>query len=65
MSLDDRSKLTPPFPVGNCENPDCGTWLDRSAYLLLDTYERVPVIFCDDCARCAVKDSRFRPIVDP
>lgn len=67
MILDERSKLDRPFPVVFCQNSDCGTNLSRDAYLLLDTYVRFPVVYCDDCARYAVAccPERFKPVVEP
>ena len=53
--LDERAKLSRPYPVPFCGNPDCGTPLDRDAYALHDCERHEDVVYCDGCAGSAVK----------
>lgn len=53
--LDESVKLLRPFPVAYCDNPDCHAALDRDAYVLHDSEVRATVVYCDVCARSAVK----------
>ena len=61
--LAEGDKLTRPYPVAYCDNPDCHADLDRDAYELHDSETREVVVFCDVCARSAVKfhPGRFKP----
>jgi hypothetical protein len=62
--LAEGDKLTRPYPVPYCGNPDCLAALDRDAYALYDGVTHETVVYCDVCARSAIKfhPDRFKPV---